>query len=522
MVIDEPSQRLLITWSDRGLDGPAPAHHVARAASDRGPVLRLLEHTEPRQRYQRAIVLTVPRGRAKAQALASDMAQHVPAIEVREVALDDPSDYNALFAELGPLATELGRQVQRAAWEIDVLLSAGTPQAQTLWVILVQAAMLPARMLQVIPAAFVPSPHPHPIRAVRLEVEGFPEIRVLREEVVRLRAEASAKRPAIIAASEPMRAMMARVPRVATSDLPVLILGETGVGKELIARAIHQGSERSHGPFVAENCSALAESVLASELFGHEAAAFTGAGKAHRGLFEQASGGTVFLDEVGEMSAQVQAMLLRVLQERVLRRVGGERSISVDVRVIAATHRDLSRMVAQGQFREDLYYRLRGITLQVPPLRQRVADLPSMIQAFQQEILHRGRPLPVSAAAMRALAAYAWPGNVRQLRSEVHRWAVFCDHVVEVQDLSPEIQEAISPPRSASPPATPTPGVSPPVPSLTTLADAVRRTEMNVIQQTLTHFDGNLVRTAASLEIQRNTLKRKLRELDLYPTSAPR
>lgn len=525
MVHREPPRgpgRLLITWSDRGIDGPAPSHHQARAAADRGPVLRLLEHTERRHRYQRALVLTVPRGEARAHGLAADMAEHVASVEVRTLPLEDPSDYAALFAQLSPLVAELSRTTQAGGWELDLLLSAGTPQAQTLWVILVKAEMLRARMLQVIPAAFVPKPHPKAIRVVQLDIEGFPEIRALREEVARLRAETSARRPAIIAQSEPMRALMTRVGRVAPSDLPVLITGETGAGKELIARALHEGSPRAQGPFIAENCGALAESVLASELFGHEASAFTGAGKAHRGLFEQAHGGTIFLDEVGELSPQVQAMLLRVLQERVIRRVGGERSIAVDVRVIAATHRDLSQLVAARTFREDLYYRLSGVMLRVPALRERTADLPAMIRAFQQELApgKSARPLPVTPAAMRALAAYPWPGNVRQLRSEVQRWSVFCDREVDVEDLSPELAKpapasaalALHPHQLSVEPPSSNAMVIPP------LAEAVQAAERAAIERALAVHSGNLARTASALKIERNTLKRKLRSFGLYPS----
>jgi two-component system, NtrC family, response regulator AtoC len=546
MVQAAPARRLLLTWSDRGIEGPAPAHHRERPAADRGPILRLLEHTERRHRYDRAVVLTVPRGQGPAQRLAAEMREHVPDVDVRQLAVSDPSDYAALFTELSPLVDELGRAAD--PWHTDVLLSAGTPQAQTLWVILVKAQMLRARMLQVIPAAFVPHPHPEPIREVRLDIEGFPEIRVLREEVVRLRAEARAKRGAVIAVSEPMRALMARVARVAPSELPVLITGETGAGKELIARAVHEGSPRAAGPFIAESCGALAESVLSSELFGHEAAAFTGATRAHRGLFEQAHGGTIFLDEVGELSPQVQAMLLRVLQERVIRRVGGERAIPVDVRVICATHRDLAQMVAARTFREDLYYRLSGVLLRVPSLRERTADLPAMIRAFQQEVAHgRGaKPLPITPAAMRAIAAYAWPGNVRQLRSEVHRWAVFCDHQVDAADLSAELGGG-APDREArdgreagdAGHASDVGGAGEQRPEsgrpvrgrsmraaeeaatveVPPLAETIAAAERTAIERALAACRGNLARTASLLGIQRNTLKRKLRSFGLYPSS---
>ncbi|MBK9035853.1 MAG: sigma-54-dependent Fis family transcriptional regulator [Myxococcales bacterium] len=504
MVDREPARRLLLTWADRGIDGPAPAHQAARPAGDRGPVLRLLDETDRRHRYHRAIVLTIPRGRTRAEALARDMAAQVGAVEVREVALDDPSDYRALWRQLTPLAAELERAAPPGGQQIDVLLSAGTPQAQTVWVLLIQAAVLRARMLQVIPAAFVPHPHPRAVRVVSLDVEGFPEIRVLRAEVARLRAEVRVRDARLIAGSEPMRALMARVVRVARSELPVLVLGETGTGKELVARAIHDGSPRAAGPFVAENCGALADSVLASELFGHEAGAFTGAAARHRGLFEQAHGGTIFLDEVAELAAPVQAMLLRVLQEGTVRRVGGEQPLRVDVRVLAATHRDLAEMVATGRFREDLYYRLRGAVVQVPPLRERVADLPAMIKAFLHEatVGPRARLLPVTPAALRALAAYAWPGNVRELRSEVQRWAVFCDDEVDVADLAPELRGHVAQPTARARAAPPPP---------TTLAAAVHAAEQAAIATALAAHDGKLAPAARALGIERNTLKRKLK-----------
>ncbi len=521
--------RALLTWSDAGTVGPAPDHHGKRPASDRGPVLRLLEQQELERReleqdleqglepelgrsgYDAVIVLAIPTGEAPARRLLAEVATRAARAELRIIDVDDPSDYAKLFRALSPLVKEVKRLFPSGAWKLDVLLSAGTPQAQTLFVILAQAGILPARLLQVIPAAFVPDPHPRAVREVRLDIEGFPEMRALRAEVVRLRAEARARAPALVSESEPMRLLATRVARVAATDVPVLILGETGTGKELVARAIHDGSDRARGPFIAESCGVFAEGVLASELFGHEAGAFTGASARRRGLFEQAHGGTLLLDEVGELAPRVQTALLRVLQEGALRRVGGEARIEVDVRILAATHRDLAAMVAEGSFREDLYYRLRGATIEVPPLRARPGDLDALIAAFLEEARPKkgGRRPEITRKARQALAAYAWPGNVRELRAEVRRWVVFCEDVVDVEDLAREIASPRSPTLSAE-----IGGKGGETErdesAVTTLEAAVRAAEIEVIAAALRACAGNLSHTARALGIDRNTLKRKM------------
>ncbi|WP_437631913.1 sigma-54 interaction domain-containing protein [Sorangium sp. So ce854] len=503
--------RLLVTWSDAGTLGPSPAHHGRRPEGDRGPVLRLLDQEE--SRYDAIVVLTIPAGEAPSRALVERARGRAPRVELRVVDVDDPSDYAKLFRALGPLAAKLGRAFPPAAWATDVLLSAGTPQAQTLWVILVQAGLLPARMLQVIPAAFVPAPHPRAVREVRLDIEGFPEIRALREEVVRLRAEARTRDAVLVGESEPMRALRARIARVAATDVPALIVGETGTGKELAARAIHEHSPRGRGPFIAENCGVFAEGVLASELFGHEAGAFTGAAGRRRGVFEQAHGGTLFLDEIGELSPRVQASLLRVLQDGRLRRVGGEATIQLDVRVVAATHRDLGAMVAQGAFREDLYYRLRGAIIEVPPLRARGGDIEILVDAFLDEVRARrkGRGLQVTREALRRLHQHAWPGNVRELRAEVHRWGVFCDATVDVGDLAPEIAAAAGPAgEGAGGPGRGAPAKTGGAEEVATLADAVGSAERAAVARALDVHQGNISRAARALGVDRNTLKRKM------------
>ncbi len=492
--------RLLLTWTHAGQQG------------DPGPVMRLL--AVGGVRYDDARVLTNRGDRAGARALVGAMG--FGSVQVLDV--PDPSDHAALFKAVGPVVEALPPDA-----EVDVLLSAGTPQAQTIWVILVQAGLLRARMLQVIPPRFVPHPHPEPVRAVRLDIDGFPEIRALRAEVVQLRARVTALAGTLVGESAAMRRLRERVARVGAARVPVLVLGETGTGKELVARAVHAASDRAEGPFVAENCGAFAEGVLQSELFGHEAGAFSGATGRHRGLFEQAHGGTLFLDEVGELPPRVQVQLLRVLQEGVLRRVGGEQPVRVDVRVVAATHRDLPALVARGEFREDLYYRLEGATLRVPPLRERAGDLELLVAHF---LASEGRRLQPTRRAWQALQAYAWPGTVRELGAEVRRWTVFCDDVVDLADLSPAIAAGAPavPPAAGLPSAgaplagsaTPSAGaslagsVAPSAGSVAPLAEVVAAAERAAVADALAVHRGNLSAAARALAVDRNTLKRKM------------
>ncbi len=481
--------RTLVSWSDRGVVGTRPAHHSNRSKQDRGPVVRLVEHSEP---YEHAIILTTMAGRGPAQGLAEDLRAHIANVELVTADVSDPSDFSELFAALQPVLQQLQRTI-----EIDILLSAGTPQMQTLWLIAVKAGLLDARMLQVIPAAFIPHVHPHAVREVELDIEGFPEIRALRDELVRLRAHTRILGEHIVGDSPPMRELANRLLRVAPSNLPVLISGETGTGKELIARSIHEASHRASGPLITENCGALTESVLSSELFGHEKGAFTGAAHRKRGLFELAHGGTLFLDEVGELSPRVQVNLLRVLQDGTLRRLGGEESIRVDVRIVAATHRDLLAMVREGTFREDLYYRLQGANLHVPALRERISDLEALISHFQDEV---DSTLRITREAWQTLEGYTWPGNVRELRAEVLRWNVFCDRWVRPEDLGAKFETPVQ---------TLAPKAESDLPQAT-LAQSVARAESSAIAAALEREDGNISRAARSLHIDRNTLKRKI------------
>jgi Nif-specific regulatory protein len=275
-------------------------------------------------------------------------------------------------------------------------------------------------------------------QAVRLSRIVEDERRALRDERDNLRREVRAEHGfnSIVGHTPVMRRVFEQVRQVAKWNTTVLIRGESGTGKELIANAIHYNSPRSNSPFVKLNCAALPDNLLESELFGHEKGAFTGAVAQRKGRFEQADGGTIFLDEIGEISAAFQAKLLRVLQEGEFERVGGLKTIKVDVRVIAATNRDLEAEVEQGEFREDLYYRLNVMPINMPALRQRVEDIPDLANFLVDKIAkQQGRPLSIMDSAIRLLMRYEWPGNVRELENTLERAAIMCEDGVIDRDV---------------------------------------------------------------------------------------
>jgi len=247
----------------------------------------------------------------------------------------------------------------------------------------------------------------------------------------------------LVGASPAMQKVFALLERVAPSDVAVLVQGETGTGKELVARALHDYGPRAKKPFLAENCAAVPANLLESELFGHVKGSFTGAIKDRPGHFVAANGGTVFLDEIGDMPREMQAKLLRVLQDGEVRPVGSNKSISVDVRVVAASHRDLAAMCKSGEFREDLYFRLNVITVRLPALREREGDVEHLARFFLARIAKEmGRRADLTPEALQALSAWRWPGNVRELENELRRAVALCDGTIRREDLSPAIAAA--------------------------------------------------------------------------------
>jgi two-component system NtrC family response regulator len=307
----------------------------------------------------------------------------------------------------------------------------------------------------------------------------------------------------IITAGGAMAEVLSMVKRVSSSSASVLILGETGTGKELVARSIHAASPRHAGPFVAVNASALSATLLESELFGHEKGAYTGADRARAGRFEAASGGTLFLDEVGDLPVDVQVKLLRVLQERTLERVGSNRPIDVDVRLIAATHRDLMEEIRSERFREDLYYRLAVVSIEIPPLRRRRADVPLLVQHFIEAYAETtpGGPRAVSREAMDLLVRYDYPGNVRELENIVQRSMVLArGEQITTDDLPPTVLGS-----TAETTSLPAPDAS--------LPARIAALERAAIDEALAAENGNQSRAARRLGISERALRYKLAKL---------
>ncbi len=351
----------------------------------------------------------------------------------------------------------------------------------------------------------------------------------LTREVRRLRSEVDRARGVVqlVGDSPPMRQLISLVERVAHSDATVLILGESGTGKELLARTIHRIGPRAEQPFVAFDCSALSPTLLEAELFGHEKGAFTGAGKARRGLFREAHQGTIFLDEIGDIAPAVQNKLLRVLQEREIKPVGGDQFVNVDVRVLAATNKDLKAHVSKGLFREDLYWRLAVVPVQVPPLRERRTDIPLLAA----HILTRRRgatktfaggearlPGKISPGAMKRLSSYHWPGNIRELENVLSRAAILCPgDEIRSDDLDlvglHDSDGAVGGARVEI--ATVDAEAGRPLKRV--VEEAVKTVERDAITQALRYADGSPTKAAKRLGISRASVYNKMKEYQIRP-----
>jgi len=317
----------------------------------------------------------------------------------------------------------------------------------------------------------------------------------LRRENRSLRSRAAGVEREIVAVSEPMQQLLRTTDRVARSDASVLITGESGTGKELVARRLHARGRRADGPFVPVNCAAIPPELLESELFGHEKGAYTGATRARAGRFRRADGGTVFLDEVGEIPLPLQGKLLRVLQERTVDVVGADQSVSVDVRVVAASNQPLAQAIEAGRFREDLFYRLNVVELQLPPLRERPEDIEPLVRHFVARAAP-GNELAIPEEVLEALRRHTWPGNVRELENACDRLVILAEgDALRAEDLPPAVLAEREPPRAAQEwPPLPPDGLS--------LVDLERR----VIERALQLKQGNVTQAAAYLRVPRHVL----------------
>jgi len=339
-----------------------------------------------------------------------------------------------------------------------------------------------------------------------LTVRNALEKRRLERENIDLKAKVEG-RSEIVGESESIARLREEIGRAGPTNGRVLIYGENGTGKELVARAIHKCSLRAGGPFITVNCAAIPEELIESELFGHEKGAFTGATSMRKGRFEQADGGTIFLDEIADMSLNTQAKVLRTLQEQEVQRVGGTRTVKVDVRVIAASNKVLEREIEEGRFREDLYYRLNVIPFNVPPLRERREDIPMLVRYFMEEfsVEYGKRPKEMSEGAMKLFSGYPWPGNVREMRNIIERLVIMAPGDTVTEDMVPP------PVRDASPVA----GSPDAYSSLDSLKDAKAAFEKDFIYAKLRDNNWNVSKTAEALKVERSNLHRKINALGI-------
>jgi DNA-binding NtrC family response regulator len=358
---------------------------------------------------------------------------------------------------------------------------------------------------------------PFPLGAMEAKVAKALERRSLVARNTALEAELARRYGALIGSAPPMRRVFELIEKVSATDTPVLLLGESGTGKELVAREIHQRSARKEGPFVTVNCAALAEGVLESELFGHEKGSFTGATGLKRGKFELAHGGTVFLDELGEISLSTQVKLLRFLQEREIERVGGDKVIKVDVRVLAATNRDLKAMIGASEFREDFFYRINVLSIELPPLRTRREDIPPLVEALLER--HKqatGLAGAITDEALALFQIYEWPGNVRELENVLERALVLADvgegggRRIRPRDLPAEIRGGEGDPSSQRE-----------YHEATGLTDQIERIEREIIRKALDETEWNQTRAAKALKLKRSSLQYKMKKYDLTKPEDP-
>lgn len=428
-------ERWLVAWIG-GTDHDAAE---GRLKGDVGPIAAALQ---VREKFDKVYLLTnYPHDRSVAYCdwLARKTGIRLDAIDLFDIELPSPVDYDAIYAEVSKNLA--AARLPRDDVQLTFHLSPGTPAMTVIWIVLARTRF-PARLIQTIRDRGVQE-----VKFFTDVADAFLPEYLQRggQRIEKLAAGPKGSAPefaAVVHRSQAVEHQIELARRMAAYDVPILILGETGTGKELFADAIHKASRRAGGPFVPVNCGAIAPELANSELFGHAKGAFTGAVRDHKGHFEAANGGTLFLDEIGDLPLDTQVRLLRVLQSKAVTRVGGMKPTPVDVRIVAATHRDLAADVAIGRFREDLFHRLAVGILNLPPLRERGADVELLVDHFMAQINEEGAGKPeavrknISADARKLLVSHSWPGNVRELYHTLMRAVIWSrGEVIDVADI---------------------------------------------------------------------------------------
>ncbi len=429
------NSRVLLTFT--GFHDPYSKGLVGQE-DQRGPILSLI--TE--ECFDRIILFSTPATEDITLATEKELAQITPetTTEIREVPLSDPTDYRAILIQLRSHIREILDELPDASFFIAV--ASGTPQMHASWVLLAASGEIPAKILHVRPPRFVTKDRSL-VSEVNLSSDEFPSIRTRisapegMPHDVAPELNLAVRQLNIVGDHPSIRRAFEIAAALATSDAPILIRGETGTGKEMFARLIHILSGRPKDRFVAINCAAIPEDLVESLLFGHRKGAFTGAVRDQQGKFDLADGGTLFLDELAELPLPAQAKLLRILQDGMVEPVGAEKPHAVDVRVVAATNRDVAKAVGAGEFREDLYYRLNVGEIMLPPLRDRRSDIPKLsLQVLDRVNATLRSPKRLSQDALARLQTHLWPGNVRDLQNVIERSARLCrKSVLDAEDL---------------------------------------------------------------------------------------
>lgn len=404
----------------------------------RGPILSLVAE----EAFDRIILFSTPATENITLATETELAQIAPdtTTEIRDVPLGDPTDYRAILTQLRYHIREILDELPDSSFFIAV--ASGTPQMHASWVLLAASGEIPAKILHVRPTRFVTKDLPI-VSEVDLSSDEFPSIRARISAPEGMPNEGgpdlalAVRQLNIVCDHESIRASLEVAAALATSDVPILIRGETGTGKELFARLVHVLSGRPKERFVAINCAAIPEHLVESILFGHRKGSFTGAVRDQEGKFDLANGGTLFLDELAELPLPAQAKLLRILQDGMVEPIGVDRPHGVDVRVVAATNRDVAKLIKSGKFREDLYYRLNVGEIVLPPLRDRRSDIPKLaLQVLDRVNASVRLPKRLSQDALARLQSHPWPGNVRDLQNVIERSVRLCrTQVLEAEDL---------------------------------------------------------------------------------------